>query len=345
IAGLIADDHTLLYISYIGGPTALACHEDLAGATGGDAVPDEEAEDIAAFIIDQAEEVPYTVDLQVSPGCAIGFSFSPAPPYGPFTGPSHPTFVETITAPTLVGSYTCTVTAVMTPGGPTTAVQTVNVTVTPGPPATLDLTPPSATNTVDEEHCVTATVEDTFGNPTPGVAVNFSVSGTNPRVGAGVTDMNGEAEFCYFGVFAGDDTITATAVGGTNPSDTATKRWVLPTSTAGCKVTQGGRITTVAGNKANFGGNAHVPPKGHQNYRDHGTGMHVSSLDVDAVVCRADGTATIFGTADVDGTEMAYRIDVRDAGEPGTADRYRIRLINGYDSGDRQLDGGNVQIH
>ena len=32
--------------------------------------------------------------------------------------------------------------------------------VTPDEPAALDLQPPSATNTVDDEHCLTATVRD-----------------------------------------------------------------------------------------------------------------------------------------------------------------------------------------
>ena len=137
IAGLNADDTTLLYISYIGGTGTHPCHEALAAATGGDAVSDEQAEDIGHFIIDQAELVPYTVNLRSSPSMPIGFSFSPAPPYGPFTGEQTITFVETITAPTLVGIYTCTIRAVMTPGGPTTAVEQVTITVTPGPPATL----------------------------------------------------------------------------------------------------------------------------------------------------------------------------------------------------------------
>jgi hypothetical protein len=359
-------------------------------------------------------------------------------------------FQETITAPTVAGNYTCTVTAVV--DGTPRANQQINATVTPGPPFSLDLDPPTATNTAGDTHCVTATVRDQFGNPTPGIVVNFTVSGANTNGGAGVTDANGQAQFCYVGTAAGDDTITATAVGGTNPSDTATKTWepgdpatldlqpetdtntvdeqhcatatvkdafgnptpgitvrfsvsgsvnttgsvttnaagqatfcytgpalpgadtitayadtdndnvndpppadpedtasktwVIPASTEGCKVTQGGQIVTSAGNEANFGGNAHVPPKGHQNYLDHGLDMHVSSLDVDAVVCRADGTASIFGTAEINGAgEFDYRIDVKDVAEPGTADRYRIRLSNGYDSGDQQLARGNVQIH
>jgi hypothetical protein len=134
---------------------------------------------------------------------------------------------------------------------------------------------------------------------------------------------------------------------GTAFRQTVTITVGFPPSTEGCKVTQGGWITTSAGDRANFGGNAHVPPSGHENYVDVGTGMHVSSIDVRSVVCDAAGTmASIFGTATVDGSgPFVYRIDVVDNGEPGTSDRYQLRLSNGYDSGNQQLEGGNVQIH
>jgi hypothetical protein len=120
----------------------------------------------------------------------------------------------------------------------------------------------------------------------------------------------------------------------------------FPPSTEGCKVTQGGWIVTTAGDRANFGGNAHVPPKGHENYLNHGTGMHVSSIDVLSVVCAEDGTsASIFGTATIDGDgSVDFRVDVSDEGEPGTSDTYRIRLSTGYDSGEQVLSAGNIQI-
>ena len=357
ISGLIADDHTLLYISY-NTTTANPCHASLANATGGVAVPESDAEDIGAFIIDQAAEVPYTVDLAVSAGCQLGITFSPAPPYGPFSGESHPMFTETITAPTVPGSYTCTVTAVMTPGGPTTAVQTINVLVTPGDPATLELTPETDTNTVDDEHCVTATVRDAFGNPTPGIVVRFSVAGSVTTSGSATTNAAGQAEFCYTGpALPGADVITAYAdTDGDNvndasePEDTAAKAWVIPASTPGCKVTYGGRITAANGDKATFGGNAKADGlKGNANYQDHGPAadLHIQSADIDAVVCSADGTsAMIFGTATVDGSgSFDFRIDVEDPGEPGSSDTYRIRVSNGYDSGEQVLEGGNIQIH
>lgn len=359
IAGLVANDITLLMIRYPTGGVALSCYEDMAEATGGTAVDDTGAGSIGPFIIANAALVPYTANLVVSAGCPIGFSFNPTFPTGSLTGPQTIPFVETITAPTTVGNYSCTITAVTEPGGPTTAVQTVNVTVTPGDPATLDLQPETATNVVDDEHCVTATVEDEFGNVTPGIIVEFSVAPTTfrtPSSGSDVTDAAGEAEFCYTSALPGSDVISAFAdtnddgvQNGDEPGDIAAKSWILPTSTAGCKVSTGGQIAAANGDSASFGGNAKgTGPSGEVEYQDHGPAedINVHSIDILAVTCSDDGTtASIFGTATIDGAgSFDYRIDVTDQGEPGTSDTYRIRLSNGYDSGEQVLSGGNIQI-
>src|SRR5262249_22756196 len=134
-----------------------------------------------------------------------------------------------------------------------------------------------------------------------GSTANFQETITVTAALPGVT-LGCTVDFLINGANAGDafrQTITIT-VG-------------FPPSTAGCKVTQGGWITTSAGDRANFGGNAHVPPKGNENYVDHGTDMHVSSLTVQSVVCSRDGTtASIFGTATVDGSaSFGYPLDVR----------------------------------
>ena len=137
-------------------------------------------------------------------------------------------------------------------------------------------------------------------------------------------------------------------------------------STDGCKVTYGGEISTADGDKATFGGVANSNgQKGQEEYQDHGpaTDINVHSIDVQLVDCgggvgvgvasrfatqdSSSGTqASIFGTATVNGSgSFDYQIDLQDLGEPGTADTYRIRLSNGYDSGEQTLVGGNVQIH
>ena len=366
IAGLNANEITLLMIHYehVGTSTTLACYQQLAGATGGSAVSggSDLSDQIIAQIREAAAEIDEVLLLVSGPGCqtpaGLNIAFTPPnpPSYGPFTAPVDINFQETITAPTLPGDYTCTVTAVV--DGTPRAVQTINATVTPGPPATLTLEPQADTNTVDDQHCVTATVRDAFGNPTPGITVRFSVSGSVNTSGSATTNAAGEAEFCYTGPgLPGADVITAYADtdddgvrDADEPQDTAAKTWLIPTSTAGCKVTYGGRITAANGDKATFGGNAKADgSSGQEQYRDHGpaASMNVHSIDVLAVVCSSDGTeASIFGTATVDGAgSFDYRIDLKDLGEPGTSDTYRIRLSNGYDSGEQLLDRGNVQIH
>jgi hypothetical protein len=206
---------------------------------------------------------------------------------------------------------------------------------------------------------VTATVKDQFGNPTPNITVRFSVSGAVTTTGSQTTNASGEAQFCYTGPgLPGSDVITAYAdTNGDNvrqptePTDTATKLWVLPASTPGCKVTNGGRIQAANGDKATFGGNAKATGlQGEQEYQDHGSAadLNVHSSSILAVTCSADGkSASIFGTATVNGSgSFDFRIDVTDNGEPGTGqDTYRIRLSNGYDSGTQTLAGGNIQLH
>ena len=44
-------------------------------------------------------------------------------------------------------------------------------------------------------------------------------------------------------------------------------------------------------------------------------------------------------------SDLFYRINVKDVGEPGVGrDTYWILLQNGYNSGQQTLEGGNVQI-
>ena len=336
---------------------AVGCNRGTAVNSGGD---------LSGEIISQIQEAAAEIDevlLVVSgAGCqtaaGLNVSFNPAnpPAYGPFTAPVDILFQETITAPTVPGSYTCFVRAVV--DGTTRALQTINATVTPGDPATLVLTPATDINTVDDQHCVTATVRDAFGNPTPGITVRFSVSGSVSTTGSVVTNAAGQAQFCYTGPgLPGADVITAYADTNNNntrqatePQGTAAKTWVIPASTEGCKVTYGGRIEAANGDMATFGGNAKADGlKGQEEYQDHGPAadLNVHSINVQSVVCSRDGTqASIFGTATVNGGgSFDYRIDLKDLGEPGSTDTYRIRLSNGYDSGVQVLEGGNVQIH
>jgi uncharacterized delta-60 repeat protein len=233
-----------------------------------------------------------------------------------------------------------------------------------GPPASLTLSPKTATNELDTEHCVTATVKDALGNPVSGVSVRFSVSGSVNTSGMATTDANGEAKFCYQGPeLPGADAIHAFADTDEDgnqdlgePFDDASKVWTFPISTPLCsaKITEGGKITANNGDKAIFGGNAQSDGtgnvQGEQEYQDLGPAepQNVKSIEILALTCNDSRTqATIFGSATVDRAGMhRFRIDVQDLGEPGKGvDTYRILLDTGYDSGQKTLEGGNVAIH
>jgi hypothetical protein len=231
-------------------------------------------------------------------------------------------------------------------------------------PTTLTLAPATATNTVGTQHCVTATVKDDFGNAVSGVTVRFSVGPSvpttfpSPSSGTGNTNANGQATFCYTASLPGVDRIHAFVDTNGNgvqdagePFGDATKTWTPPASTALCEVTitNGGWIVANNLDRANFGGNAMVSadgtPRGQEEYQDQGPAqpMNVHSIQIAATTCSSDRTtASIFGTATIDGTgSHIFRIDVTD-NLPNT---YGIKLDTGYMSGQHPLGGGNITIH
>jgi len=241
-----------------------------------------------------------------------------------------------------------------------------SVTWTAGPPASITLTPNTATNEVDETHVVKAAVQDQFGNAIPNITVRLAVAGANqvfglPTSGSVVTDAAGQATFAYVGTMPGDDRITAFAdfnedglrdpdPAAHEPQAEALKTWALPASTPG-RVTGGGTITTQDGAQATFGINPQLQAlnqglEGHLTYQDHGTlNFHLQSITIDAIMI--DGSsAKVFGTVTVDGGgSFVFRLDLADITEPGVEhDTFRLRLSNGYDSGLTTLNGGNIQI-
>jgi len=243
-------------------------------------------------------------------------------------------------------------------------------TCTPPPPpppssaASLTLAPKTETNNVFTQASETATVKDASAPPkaVPGVVVRFTVTGANPGSGSQTTDQFGQAVFTYTGQNAGIDTIAAYADKNNNgvkdsgePSDTATKTWVVPSSTPGCeiKITGGGTIVAANGDQGNFGGNAQISstgsPSGQEQYQDHGPAqpLNAKSTSVTSIVCSSDKTqATIYGQATINGSgSYVYRIVLQDNGSSGSTDAYGIRLNSGYDSGVRSLRSGNVDIH
>ena len=227
---------------------------------------------------------------------------------------------------------------------------------TTGVPATLTLNPAAATNTVDSQHCVTATVQDASGSPVANVVVRFQVSGAIDTSGSATTGANGEATFCYVGPpLPGSDAISAFADSNTDnvqdpgePIGVAEKTWVLPASTVGCEITNGGWIIAANGDRATFGGNAKAnesgETQGQQVYQDHGAAQRLSmqSINVLAIVCDGSTRASIFGQATIDGSgPFNFRINVQDLGKG--QDTYWL-LVDGYNSGEQVLRGGNIQI-
>jgi hypothetical protein len=84
-----------------------------------------------------------------------------------------------VTGETLANDFPTTVGAFdTTHNGAIDAFVTKLSTITSGVPVTLTLNPPTASNPVDSEHCVTATVQDASGNPVANVVVRFQVMGS-----------------------------------------------------------------------------------------------------------------------------------------------------------------------
>ena len=229
--------------------------------------------------------------------------------------------------------------------------QCLNVVCGPGPPATLVLSPGSATNTIGDEHCVTATVTDPDGRGTPGETVRFTVDGAGSA--SRQTDSGGSATFCYDGPLEpGTDEIAAFAdsdADGTQdvdePGGTATKDWVVPPP-EDCRAKGKGTITAANGDDATFDLNIRSTgtgrPGGRHSYRDLGPAQRViaRSRTIEAVTCES-GTASVFGTAWVTGTTapVRFRLDLSES-----PDTYRIRLGTGYDSGSAIVSSGNIRI-
>jgi hypothetical protein len=228
-----------------------------------------------------------------------------------------------------------------------------------GLPATVTLNPPAATNAVDSQHCITAAVQDALQNPVANIVVRFQVTGSVNLSDSATTDANGQATFCYVGPpLPGADAITVYAdTNGNNvqdqdePSGVAEKTWVLPISTPLCEINNGGWIRAENGDRASFGGiakaNESGETRGQQEYQDHGPVQHLRmhSMNVLAVVCDGSNRASIFGQATINGSGIFnYRINVQDVGGPGRGEDKYWLLMNGYNSGEQTLRGGNIQI-
>jgi hypothetical protein len=215
----------------------------------------------------------------------------------------------------------------------------------PSEPTTLTLQPESAVNDVSEPHTVTATLLDQYGNPVPDYSIRFSVSGATAASGSCITDVLGQCSFTFDGaLFPGAATITACTDAFGNgacepePTATAAKEYILPSSTTGA-TTGGGRVDTATvsvsarSDGTVISGDCTIVARA----------TTIDCLDAIAYV-QAGSTSTIYGHATVNGIETLYRIRVVDAGDSGTArDVFSIITTSGY-----QLTGtltsGNLRV-
>jgi hypothetical protein len=221
-----------------------------------------------------------------------------------------------------------------------------------GGPLVLTLAPAAATNNVGTSHTVNATVTQD-GNPVSTVTVYFTVTGSVTTSGSCTTGTSGECTFTYSGPsLPGADLISAFADANGNgkhdadePTATATKAWVVPTTTPG-QVTGGGQVV-VAGDLVTFGFTAKSDAKGRKGectVIDHDAKRMIKCLDVTALV-QVGNEAWIYGDATDNGAATTYVVHVVDKGEPGTGrDTFSILTASGY-SASGTLTGGNVQAH
>ncbi|MDH4392721.1 MAG: IgGFc-binding protein [Aquabacterium sp.] len=103
----------------------------------------------------------------------------------------------------------------------------------------LTLSPATSTGTINTQHCVNAAVSDQFSQPVPGVRVDFTVTGVNPRTGFVNANLSGVAQYCYTGTNLGTDTVggIVSTIAGNN----VTRTWTA-TVVATCDIDRDGDI-------------------------------------------------------------------------------------------------------
>jgi Bacterial Ig-like domain (group 1) len=211
----------------------------------------------------------------------------------------------------------------------------------PAQPSELSLEPATAANVVGEEHTITATLLDQYGNPIPDYSIRFSVTGATSASGSCVTNVLGQCGFTFMGAdFPGTATITACtdAFGDGScepePTATASKEYLLPQSTTG-STTGGGRIeattlyVSVRSTDTGINGNCLITAPG----------TTIDCLNATTYV-QAGSTSTTYGVATINGIATLYRIRVVDN---GGSDLFSIVTTTGYEL-TGNLTNGNLHV-
>ena len=87
--------------------------------------------------------------------------------------------------------------------------------------------------------------------------------------------------------------------------------------------------------------------EGHLEYNDHIVPFQLNTSDIRAIWVNDSATqAWVWGFVDYQGQRMQFELVLYDNGEPGSNDRYILRVLDAYSIGQgRTIIGGNIQIH
>jgi hypothetical protein len=109
------------------------------------------------------------------------------------------------------------------------------------------------------------------------------------------------------------------------------------------KVTGGGSIFAKV---VSFSFNADRTPSGHLNYQDKEQGIHLVSTKILTFVETGPNEVTFSGTGTVGRDPVNFEVTVRDNGEPGKNDFFRIEISGTHMSSRAgNLSQGNIQVH
>src|ERR1700694_1348745 len=225
----------------------------------------------------------------------------------------------------------------------------------------------------------TATFTDTTST---GTLTDFSATidwGDGSSSAGAIAGGPGNAPYTVSGTHTyavpGFYTITTTIndVGGSSLRvSCGSQTFVFPPSTPGCAIDGAGKITAANGDKAEYTVDAEVGSSSKnesdednkgaesvQTYRDFGpaTAFRFQSTQTLAVTCKGNTSGSIYGTGTVDRTTSVFFIidvtaGIRDESargqkqndEEGSPATYRIRLSNGYDSGQQNVYNGGIKV-
>ncbi|HEX7104222.1 MAG TPA: choice-of-anchor Q domain-containing protein [Nitrolancea sp.] len=203
---------------------------------------------------------------------------------------------------------------------------TSTLTVTPGPAASVTLSPGDISAPVGQTVIETAIVLDAKNYPVADdTDIQIVVSGANPMTATQST-LNCQVTLGYGGLFAGTDTLTMTAVGGTNPSAMATITWNAPASTPRASLTILGLRSPAVQAVVTVGQTGQ--PSGSFSYADRT--VRLSNVQLMSLVVNGSN-ATLYGSGQLaDGSTVSFQLDVSASRTGGTL---RLQLSNGYDTG------------